>query len=94
MRREIGEATARSLFEEQRDYANKALALDPGLAPALLAYRGLQPPCGAFTERERIFRAATSYGRPMPPLPLLHLRRASARSLDLGASTKSFRILN
>jgi len=73
MRPEIGEATARSLFEEQRDYANKALALGPGLAPALLAYGGLQPPCRAFTERERIFRAATSYGWPMPPLTYLLL---------------------
>jgi len=74
MRPEISDDAARKLFEEQRDCADRAMAIDPGLAPALLAHGALQPPCGAFTERERIFRAADSYGWPLPPLTYLLLQ--------------------
>jgi len=74
MRPEVGEATSKALYVEQREHAERALALDPKLAPALLALGNLQPPCGAFTERERIFRAADGYGWPMPPLTYLLLQ--------------------
>ena len=83
MRPEVGEAAALSLFKEQRDCADKAMTLDPSLAPVLLALGGLQPPCGAFTERERLFRAADSYGwadaaADLSPAP----GRAQQRSVD------------
>jgi len=74
MRPKVREEIAKALYVEQCEHAERALALDPMLAPALLALGGLQPPCGAFTERERIFRAADRYGWPMPLLTYLLLQ--------------------
>ncbi len=78
-RPEIGDKLAVRLYDEQRANAERALALDPSCPPALIAYGGLQPPCGAFTERETAFRQADGYGWLLPPYSflLLHVGRSS-----------------
>ncbi len=78
-RPEIGTALAARLYDEQRANAERALALDPVCPSALVAYAGLQPPCGAFTEREAIFRRADGHGWLLPPYTylLLHVGRSS-----------------
>lgn len=74
MRPDVSDELATTLYTEQRHCAERAMALDPTAASVLLAYGGLQPPCGAFTERERIFRAADGYGWPLPPLTYVLLQ--------------------